>query len=471
VSFVSVAFLVLLVVVLALRVVLGREARENGYLAALLLASVVFYGWHRPAYLGLIAISAAIDFSAGLLLERESRKNQRLLIVAASLCLNLGLLAFFKYADFALESLTVLLGAAGAGEAARFDPLGLVLPIGISFYTFQSMSYSIDVYRGRFRACHSPLRFMLYVSFFPQLVAGPIVRASEFLPQLDRRRRLNLRVASQGLYLCVQGFFFKLALADNLGIVVDRYWEAASASDASSELAGMVTLLFSIQIFCDFCGYSRIARGVAMLLGFRLPVNFNAPYIANSFQDFWRRWHITLSSWFRDYLYVSLGGNRGTTRRSYLNLFLVMLLGGLWHGAAWTFVIWGAIHGCALLIERKLGAHRLSSGTLRLAWAGVVQATVLVAWAFFRSNSAGQALDLLGNLASLPNFASEDFGQLAMGLWFVVPILILHLRSFAIEHGWLPEVSGYERALAAGAMAYLTLSFYGTSDAFIYFQF
>jgi len=469
-SFVSFAFVALYAVVIAARLIVGRDKCERSYLGVLLVASLLFYGWHTPVYLALILSSTAVDYVAGRRLERPGSLVQRRLVLGISVAVNLGLLFWFKYANFFVASLSSALAAAGADIALPTEIVSSELPVGISFYTFQSMSYTIDVYFGRMAAQRSFLRFLLFVSFFPQLVAGPIVRARDFFRQLPRKRRVRARAMLGGAYLIVRGFFLKMAVADNLSYFVDDLWSQATTPGASGALCLWVALLFSGQIFADFAGYSSIARGLGLTLGFRLPVNFRAPYLAASFSEFWRRWHITLSTWLRDYLYFPLGGNKGGMGRTYLNLLLVMLLGGLWHGAATTFVIWGGLHGLFLAVERLLRLNdplAVGSRFLRLVWFLVVQAGVLVGWVFFRADTAADAVVILGNLST---FGPVPWHIVAASAAFVLPIIVLHLRTYFAERHHL-VLSNLEKAAVAGAMAAMTLVAYGDQRGFIYFQF
>jgi alginate O-acetyltransferase complex protein AlgI len=471
-SFASLAFALLLALVLVLRVTVGRTKQEPAYLLGLLLASLLFYGWHVPAYLVLLVGSTTVDFVAARLMSRPGIScERRRVCLVVSVVVNLGLLGFFKYANFFATEAVRLLGVLGVPGVAA-STVDVVLPIGISFYTFQSMSYSIDVYRGIQRPEPVFWRFLLFVSFFPQLVAGPIVRSRDFLYQIGRRRRLRFPVVSEGVYLVVRGFFLKLVLADNIGFIVDERWDAAVAGAGGSGFSLAIAWLFSCQIFCDFAGYSSIARGVAYLLGFRLPVNFDAPYLAGSFSGFWRRWHITLSTWLRDYLYVSLGGNRGTRARTFVNLSLVMLLGGLWHGASNHFIVWGAIHGVALGIERAAGLRHVDRrGALWVGavWFVVVQATVLAAWVFFRAETVGDAVRFLGVIAAVDG-ARIDPVVVSTLLVYTLPVVVLHLRTWAGERlGWI--AGAHEKVVLAAVMLYATLVGYGRGTAFIYFQF
>ena len=413
-----------------------------------------------------------IDFYAGIEIARcEPQSPRRKSLLLASLSANLGLLCFFKYTNFAIGEVESLLQ--WSGVQAQLPGLHLILPMGISFYTFQSMSYTIDVYRGHLQPLRSFWKFALFVSFFPQLVAGPIVRASEFIYQLDRRRRLVLRTFTQGAFLILRGLFLKMVCADNIGRFVDVHWTDCYESTADSTVMLLSSVLFAAQIFCDFAGYSSIARGLAYLLGFRFPVNFNNPYLATSFSNFWQRWHITLSSWLRDYLYVSLGGNRGSRVRTYFNLMAVMVLGGLWHGAAMTFVAWGALHGTALAIERALGLNRLDRETsrraIRVGWYVVVQLVVLLTWILFRSMSLEEAGLVIARIAAC-RFGVPG-GDVIWPLICAVPMVIMHLRGYAVARGWCPDCGPREKALLAGFMLVALLAGYGQSTDFMYFQF
>lgn len=490
-SFVSFAFLFLFILVFASRLLLGRNKTEPAYLIFLLAASIVFYAWHTPAYLLIILISTIIDFRAAIEIHRcgvaqlaadastdklEKQRKQCLLI---SLVANLGMLATFKYADFAISEFQSVANALGLSISIR--KLNLILPMGISFYTFQSMSYTIDVYRGRIKPLESFWKFFLYVSFFPQLVAGPIVRASEFIYQLERRRRLNLKAFNEGGYLIVRGFFLKVVCADNIGPYVDVHWQDAWSSNPNSSALLLASVLFAFQIFGDFAGYSSIARGLAYWLGFRFPKNFNNPYLAHSFSNFWQRWHITLSEWLRDYLYVPLGGNRRGPIRTYVNLMLVMVLGGLWHGAALTFVVWGLLHGLALAVERRLALNRMSKASplvYRVSWFVVVQAVVLMTWIVFRSSTMEEAsLVLSGIFAS--SFRPLKFDAV-LPILCATPIVVAHLKGLFSENPFAmwqrPAFAKHTlqpigQAILTAVMLVSVLTCYAQSSDFMYFQF
>lgn len=472
-SFVSWAFAALFLLVFAARLTIGRRKIEPAYVGVLLAASVIFYAWHIPAYIVILVTSAGVDYVAALALARApmAAVAQRRWILGVSLGVNLGLLGFFKYASLLNDA--VARAARVAGIEVPIAEASIVLPMGISFYTFQSMSYTIDVYRGLLAPIRSFKHFFLYIIFFPQLVAGPIVRATEFLPQMSRPRRLRLKVFYEGVWLIIVGFFLKMVCADNLAVYVDEYWHVGYEARANAAFNVWLTLMFSGQIFADFAGYSSIARGLAYLLGYRLPLNFNAPYIAGSLKNFWERWHITLSSWLRDYLYVPLGGNRLGRVRTYVNLMLVMVLGGLWHGAAYTYIVWGAIHGVALAIERALGlqsdrgAGRFA--VVRLGWFLVTQAVVLAAWVFFRSSSFDNAAAFLGNIAVLDFRPPND--MMWVGMLFLLPIAVHHAWAWAEERGTVSRPTPPVRAALAAAMVYGIVTLYAGTSAFIYFQF
>ena len=470
-NFVSWACVALFLVVFVARLTVGRRKVESPYVGVLLLSSLIFYGWHIPLYLAVLVGAASIDYAAAIAISHlpAAQRGRRRAWLIASLVMNLGLLAFFKYGAFAVRSAEEAAGL--VGTTLRLPEFSLVLPMGISFYTFQTLSYTIDVYRGELAPVRNFPRFLLFISFFPQLVAGPIVRAREFLPQIPRPRRLHARVFYQGAWLLIVGFFLKMVCADNLAAYVDEHWDRGYREGANATFALWLGVMFSGQIFADFAGYSTIAQGLGYLLGYRFPDNFNAPYLATTFKNFWERWHITLSRWLRDYLYVPLGGNRGSRGRTLLNLLLVMLLGGLWHGAAYTFIVWGAIHGLCLVGERVLGLHRPAPRpwAVRAAWFAVVQTAVLVAWIFFRSATVGGATTFVANLV-VGAWRMPDV-WMVQALLFLAPIVVLHVWTWLDEHGRAPRLGLTARAALAAAMVYAIITLHGGTSEFIYFQF
>lgn len=374
-------------------------------------ASYFFYGWWDWRFVGLLILSSFINFTAGWMLDRLRRPSMRKSVVAAAVGLNLGILGFFKYYGFFLESFARLLETFGFARDLPF--MQVILPVGISFFTFQGISYVVDVYRGHVRASQSLLNVFLYISFFPQLVAGPIVRAAAFLPQLDETPKLTRQMAAIGIVLILSGLAKKMVIANYLATtLVDPVFFDPSAVGGLDLLIGVYG--YAVQIYCDFSGYSDIAIGLAALLGYRFAANFNQPYRASSLQDFWRRWHISLSTWLRDYLYIPLGGSRKGREATYRNLFVTMLLGGIWHGAAWTFVFWGAFHGAMLGLERLARERldvfappddgtpgyiaRLSKPVTHLIAVAVTFHIVCFAWIFFRAENFALAWSYVGGL-------------------------------------------------------------------------
>jgi D-alanyl-lipoteichoic acid acyltransferase DltB (MBOAT superfamily) len=378
--------------------------RQRLWLPWMLAASYLFYGWWNWRFVFLLALSTVANHIFAVRIHRSSGQRTRKTLLVVAVAFDLGLLAYFKYAGFFLSSTDNLLSAIGLGGG--IGAISVLLPIGISFFTFMAISYVVDVYRGELEPA-SFGRFSVYLSFFPHLVAGPIVRGSELLPQLERPRDPRTVDTSRAFFLILTGLFFKVVIANHLATaIVDDVFAAPNAHSSAEVLVGIYA--YAVQIFADFYGYTNIAIGVALLLGFQFPQNFAAPYTAGSLQDFWRRWHMTLSRWLRDYLYIPLGGSRGGRLLTYRNLMLTMLLGGLWHGAAWTFVIWGAIHGVGLAVERFRSDRRRAAGrpepadTAVRRWVGrlITFNVVCFAWIFFRADSVGRAGDVLAQLVT-----------------------------------------------------------------------
>ncbi len=366
----------------------------------LLLASYIFYSAWNPLFVLLLIFSTIVDwFIAKRIFQASTRKKKKTYLLM-SLLTNLGLLSYFKYGDFFLENSINLLSLV----KIDFHPasLDIILPVGISFYTFQTLSYTIDIYRGKIKPSNSFTDYALYVSFFPQLVAGPIVRANDFLPQCDTPRKTSKDQFGWGLSLLTIGLFMKIIIADTLlAPVVDKVY---SAPEHFSSLETWTAILaFSGQIFSDFSGYSVAAIGVSLCLGFVLPDNFKAPYAALGFRDFWQRWHISLSTWLRDYVYISLGGNRATAIRTSINLMMTMLIGGLWHGASWLFVIWGGLHGVYLIIEHQVNSHFLKekqdlSPVFKIALMIMTFIIISLTWVFFRAENLHDVMIIFANL-------------------------------------------------------------------------
>lgn len=462
-TFNSLQYAAFLVVVLGVHWSLRGRART----AFLLAASYGFYAAWDWRFVSLLAVSSLIDFEVGRRIHRSDDDRVRNRWLATAVAANLGILGFFKYWNFFIDGATDLTGAMGVDWAA--PALDVILPVGISFYTFQSMSYAIDIHRRVLEPCSSLLDYATFVSFFPQLVAGPIERASRLLPQIQaERRRPDIDTVVSALALIGAGLFRKVVIADTMApIVADGFTPGASGGAA---LLG--TYAFALQIYGDFAGYTAIARGSARLLGIELMVNFDAPYGSRSPTEFWRRWHISLSTWLRDYLYIPLGGNRGGERRTERNLLVVMLLGGLWHGAAWTFVVWGAIHGMLLAVHRRRSrrpGHRpwpTAVGVL-----ATFHATCL-AWVFFRAGSITEALDVLGAIVAGP-LSGLATGPMALVAGAALATLGLDLvvRRDGDEAGLLrSRVVVQGAALSAMTVGLIVFSG-GAPVPFVYFQF
>jgi len=382
----------------------------------LALASYVFYGWWRPDFLILMAVSTIVDYTAGgrihLARQRGERGKPWLWL---SLVTNLGLLAYFKYANFGIETLNHLLQVA---ESAPITWTRVILPVGISFYTFQTLSYTVDVYRGTTPPVGRFRDFMCYVAMFPQLVAGPIVRYNTVADQLANRTH-TLGKFFQGVLAFQSGLIKKVLIADVLSSIADDVFSAAQVTTSEAWLG---SLAYTFQIYFDFSGYSDMAIGLGLMIGFRFPVNFDSPYRSRSITEFWRRWHISLSSFLRDYLYLPLGGNRRGPLRTYVNLALVMLLGGLWHGAAWTFLVWGAYQGFWLILERAIGKRAPYSGSPRAVQMALTFVLAVIGWVFFRAENLGDAGQILASM-----FGAAPAGAPA------IPFLLrpIHMIAFA----------------------------------------
>ena len=439
----------------------------------LLAASYFFYAQSGVRFLALIWACSTADFLLSHAIGRASEPHARKRWLALTVVMNLGVLAFFKYLRFGVDNAQAAIEALGI----HVPPIALAitLPVGISFFTFESMSYVIDVYRGDIEPHQSYLEYLTFVAFFPHLVAGPIVRPRDLLPQLARAPSWDERTASQALLLIATGLLKKLAIADYLGLnLVDRVFDSPTQYSALECYVAIVA--YAVQIYTDFSGYTDIAIGSAALLGVRFPPNFAAPYQAYDIVDFWRRWHISLSTWLRDYLYIPLGGNRRGRVRTYLNLIATMLLGGLWHGPKWTFVVWGGLHGLALAFNR---AWRERAGvTAPRSTAGRVVATlctfhfVLIAWVFFRADSFRSAHAVFGQLATLtsyhPNLDPRVLAVLGFGLG--MHFLPQRLESWVRER--FAALPGIAQGLALLAVLLLVRRMASAEAVpFVYFQF
>lgn len=437
--------------------------------AFLLLSSLAFYGWWNWKLLGLIVAIVAVTYVGGILIERTSSRKAAKAICATVVTLCLLNLGVFKYYDFFADNLVGILNKFGMD--ASFTTLNLVLPIGISFYTLQAVSYVIDVYRGSIRASHSPVDYATYISFFPQLVAGPIERAGTILPQFAATRRFDYAMAVDGLRQALWGFFKKLAIADNCGHIVDQIFADYHSYGTATLAFGAV--LFTIQIYTDFSGYSDIAIGVAKLFGIRLSRNFDNPYFAIDIPQFWRRWHMSLMSWFRDYLYIPLGGNRRGKARQVLNVGIVFLVSGLWHGANWTFVAWGG-YNALLFIPYIITRHRTNDSTFlrRLVGRIVTFLLVVIGFTIFRADSIADAGNYFVCMFTNPCLSISDF-SLTICIYTSVALLIEWIgRNGSHAIAFVADIkSSLWRYAIYYAILLTILQKANDTTQFIYFQF
>lgn len=472
--FTSGIFLVFFVVVYGVYWALLRGQRAR--IVWLLAASQVFYGWWDWRFLALMWVAILTSHVAGLAIERGYRPR---LAMGTSIVLMLGILAVFKYFNFFVDSAALLLGSLGLSPSEHV--LSIILPVGISFYTFQAISYVVDVWRRDIHAERSVLDTATYISFFPQLVAGPIVRAADFLPQLQTPKRFESVDFLVGAKLFLVGFIYKAIFSDNISPFVDRVYADVAAFD--NHTLAMATLGFYAQIYFDFAGYSIMAIGIARMFGYRLMRNFNYPYLSASITEFWRRWHISLSSWLRDYLYIPLGGNRGGEAKRSRNLMITMLLGGLWHGASWNFVVWGGLHGSALTVHKefsKLRQRFLPAGLvppllgIALAWM-VTQFFVYLTWIPFRAADFGDTAEVLRGVFQM----RHDTGLTRAAIPYALLIAPIAIDTFVVGLSAgrrladrLPAWRHTVAACAMGAvMAFLLFMMPLEVSSFIYFQF
>ena len=474
----SLIFVIFFLVVYTFYLSLNKRRKLQNIL--LLVASYVFYGYWDWRFLSLICISTLTDFFVGGLLGKISDltptgRSTRKRLVICSLVINLTILGFFKYFNFFAESFVGILRLVGL----KPNPvtLNIILPIGISFYTFQTLSYTLDIYYNRIKPTKSPLDFAVFVALFPQLVAGPIERAANLLPQITKPRSIKLAQVNAGLFLILSGYFKKVVVADNCGAIANEIFNNYIQYQGLDLVIG--TLAFGVQIYGDFSGYSDIARGIARLLGFEFMLNFRLPYFALNPRDFWRRWHISLSSWLRDYLYIPIGGNRKGSFNTYRNLLIVMLLGGLWHGAAWNFVLWGAFHGLVLIIYRRFEKQptELNPGAYEHSHALVAVKMILmftlttIGWTIFRSTSVHQIGYILNSISPVPSILSLRF-TLEL-LFFTVPLLLMEISQYLTRDLLiLTKLRAFARVPIYSFMI-IWIFIFGVRESmeFIYFQF
>lgn len=451
------------------------QRRTTARLMFVTLFSYYFYYKSSGTYFFLLAVVTVSDFLLALLMEHTVTRWKRKLWVVVSLCVNLGLLCYFKYTNFLLECWASLTGGS-------FSMLDIFLPVGISFFTFQSLSYTIDVYRREIKPLTNLLDYAFYVSFFPQLVAGPIVRARDFIPQIRRPLFVSDEMFGRGIFLIVSGLFKKAVISDYISVnFVERIFDNPTLYSGVENLMGVYG--YALQIYCDFSGYSDMAIGIALLLGFHFNINFDSPYKSASVTEFWRRWHISLSSWLRDYLYISLGGNRKGKVRQHVNLIITMFLGGLWHGASWNFVLWGVLHGVALAVHkfwmsltgRKKGEQ--SHGIRRFFGVVVTFHFVCFCWIFFRNADFATSVDMLRQIFTV--FRPQLLPQLLAGYWEVFALMglgyVLHFLPDSWERACTKTVIRLPllgKAVLMIALIYLVIQMKSSDiQPFIYFQF
>ncbi|MFK7769659.1 MAG: MBOAT family protein [Mariniblastus sp.] len=440
--------------------------------AFLVVASFIFYGWWDFRFLLLIVASGLIDFFAALMIDK-SRSNAKLFLIL-SLCTNIGLLATFKYLDFFTANINTILTLAGD---TRTLPLAeLILPVGISFYTFQSMSYTIDVYRNELKPTRNLLHFFAYLSMFPQLVAGPIVRASVLLPQLEKAEPISTTDQWKAMKLIVRGYFKKMVVADAVAPIVDSAFTSSEMSTPGL-FWWAVMILFALQIYCDFSGYSDIAIGLGAWMGYQFPLNFNHPYSSIGFREFWSRWHISLSTWFRDYVYIPLGGSRKGKFLAHVFMWITMVTSGFWHGAAWTFIVWGTFHAAMLSIERFSNwPSALSRGPVRAVGVVITFALVLVSWVFFRAENMPQAMLILQSMFNFSEGISiQNLPSIDKGLALIVGVMLIwHLFACRVVESlaWVTDktLRPFQPVFYA-TLIVLCIFLRGTGQAFVYFQF
>ncbi|MCP4438913.1 MAG: MBOAT family protein [Aureispira sp.] len=474
----SVEFAIFLPIVFILYwFVFSKHLKAQNFL--LLVVSYLFYGWWDWRFLSLIIFSSFVDYGVGIAMHNSSHKTRRKLLLWVSICVNLGFLGFFKYFNFFAESFAEAFTLMGAS----IDPftLNIVLPVGISFYTFQTLSYSIDIYKGKLKPTTDIVAFFAFVSFFPQLVAGPIERATNLLPQFYRHRIFKYNDAVDGMRQILWGLFKKVVVADNCAEYANMIFN--NYGDYSGSTLFLGGIFFAFQIYGDFSGYSDIAIGTSRLFGFRLMKNFAFPYFSRDIAEFWRRWHISLSTWFRDYLYIPLGGSKGGRNMRIRNTFIIFIVSGFWHGANWTFIVWGALNAIYFLPLLLFNKNRNNLGivaegkylpSFREVWSmSITFGLTVIAWIFFRAANVGEALGYISEIFSLSLFSMPEVRPSNLLLLIAVFVLIEWLgreREYAIEQLLLskPKLLRWSFYLILILFVFL---FQGKQQTFIYFQF
>ncbi len=470
----SITFLVFFILFFFIYWTIAKRASLKIVNLFILLCSYLFYGWWDWRFLSLILFSSIVDYIVALKIEKSSISKHRKLFLLISIVSNIGLLSFFKYYNFFVDSFATLMDTFSL--PVSISTLSIVLPVGISFYTFQALSYTIDVYRNQLRACKNPITFLTFVAFFPQLVAGPIERAKELLPQFYEKKKFSYQAVIEGLRLMLWGFFQKIVIADNLAPLVEKVYDAPEHYSGWSVL--LATVCFAFQIYCDFAGYSNIAIGTAGTLGYTLSPNFRTPYFSRSLTEFWRRWHISLSTWFRDYVYIPLGGNKKSRFKTNLYLLITFTLSGLWHGAAFTFVLWGFLHGLLLILSKniKLKFNKYLSTIF-------VVTVVSFLWIPFRAKNTATFEILLERIFYYPfngldiqaTFVSvfPSLKWICIGVAFM-SFIVLELKMQDIDFNYLMKKYNRKSRFTLYYLLLLTILLLGNFSVkpyFIYFQF
>ncbi len=473
----SLQFAIFFTIVYSLYLVLNHKWQNR----MLLIASYIFYGSWDYRFLSLIVISTVLDYFCGLKIDSTEDIKTRKRFLFLSVLGNLGVLGIFKYCNFFTSNLQHLMNSFGF-QIPEFS-LAITLPVGISFYTFQTMSYTIDIYRKELKPTRGFLDFALFVAYFPQLVAGPIERAKHLLPQVVQSRQVTLTKFYEGCYLIFWGLFQKVFVADNLALYVDTVFGKVKNFDNAFEIL-FVLYAFSFQIFCDFAGYSNIARGLSKCMGFEIMVNFNLPYFSTNPREFWRRWHISLSTWLRDYLYIPLGGNKKGANRMHRNLAITMLLGGLWHGASWTFIAWGAYHGLLLMFQRLIESIGIKTGFFESVFAKkmcfalkiiIFFHITCIGWLIFRAQSFPQLSNMFYALCFQWEYV--PLKELGMQFWGVLKYIFILLAVQVWQYSKKDLMIVYKSNVIIKAIFYyvcfICLIIFGVTGAkeFIYFQF
>uniref|UniRef100_UPI00404B7B86 MBOAT family O-acyltransferase n=1 Tax=Daejeonella sp. TaxID=2805397 RepID=UPI00404B7B86 len=461
--------------------VINKNLKLQNFL--IVAASYLFYGWWDWRFLSLILFSTLVDYSVGRKLRTEENQTKRKVLLWTSILVNLGFLGFFKYYNFFLDNFITAFSF--FGTEINSNSLNIILPVGISFYTFQTLSYSIDVYKRKLEPTKDFIAFAAFVSFFPQLVAGPIERATNLLPQFYKKRTFEYDKAVDGMRQILWGLFKKIVIADNAAEIANQIFNNSTNYDGSTLVLGAI--FFTFQIYGDFSGYSDIAIGTSRLFGFNLKQNFAFPYFSRDIAEFWRRWHISLSTWFRDYLYIPLGGSRGGTLMKIRNTFIIFIVSGFWHGANWTFIIWGALNAIYFLPLLLLKKNRVNTNTVaegrylpklkELFQMGITFMLTVLAWVFFRAENVSHAFDYLSTIFSktlfnFPNFHGklQAFTSLILILIFIIIEWLGRENQFAIEKMGLKQKRLYRWLLYYGIVVAI-IWFSGNQQQFIYFQF